>query len=149
MKNLINKELKLSFFPMPIVFLALSGLVLIPNYPYYLTFFYTGLGIFLMFQSNRENHDIEYMMCLPIAKRDMVKSRFLHVTIIELLQVLACIPFCLIRSMYAGMENAVGIEANAAFLGFGLIMLGIFNIIFLPMFYKTANKIGLPFLIAS
>jgi len=149
MKNLITKEFKLSFFPMPLVFLLLSALVLVPSYPYYVTFFYTSLGIFLLFQSNRENHDIEYMMCLPIKKRDMVKSRILHVIIIELAQVIICIPFCIIRSMYAQMENPVGIEANAAFLGFGLIMLALFNIVFLPMFYKTANKIGLPFLVSS
>ena len=46
MKALQSKEWRLAMSPVPLLFLALSGLVLIPNYPYYVTFFYTTLGIF-------------------------------------------------------------------------------------------------------
>ena len=49
MKALQYKEWKLAMSPVPFFFLALSGLLLIPNYPYYVTFFYNGLGLFSAF----------------------------------------------------------------------------------------------------
>ncbi len=78
MMTLFKKEWKLVMMPVPLLFLLLSGLVLIPNYPYYVTFFYTTLGIFLMMQSARENRDLYYMALLPVTKREMVRrpSRF-------------------------------------------------------------------------
>ena len=149
MGNLIKKELKLVLHPTNFIFLALSALVLIPNYPYYLTFFYTALGIFWMFQSARENRDIFYMMLLPITKRDMVKARFLTVMMIEIVQVICCIPIMWLRSRYAHISNNVGIEANIAFLGISFMMLGVFHLIFLAGFYKTAVNVGKPFLWTS
>ena len=149
MGTLLKKELKLVLHPMNLVFLALGGLLLAPNYPYTTVFFYTTLGIFMMFQTARENRDIAYMMALPVRKRDMVKARFALVMLIELAQVLACIPFILIRSRYAHMNNAVGFEANVGFLGVSLILLGVFHLIFLAGFYKTGYKVGLPFVWSS
>ena len=149
MGNLIKKELKLVLHPTNYLFLALSALLLVPNYPYYVTFFYTALGIFMMTQTARENKDISYMMRLPIRKRDMVKARFITVMLIELCQVLMCIPFMLIRSRYADLNNAVGIEANIGFLGISFMMLGVFHLIFLAGFYKTATNVGGPFIWTS
>ena len=147
--TLFKKEWKLVMMPVPLLFLLLSGLVLIPNYPYYVTFFYTTLGIFLMMQSARENRDLYYMALLPITKRDMVKARFSLVLAIEAMQVLVCIPFLLLRASYGEIKNAVGIEANVAFLGLSLVLLGLFNRIFFPMHYKNAYDLGKPFVVSS
>jgi hypothetical protein len=143
------KEFKLSMHPIAYIFLSLSALVCIPNYPYYVTFFYTCLGIFFVFQANRENRDIYYMMALPIRKRDIVRARFYLVIYIELLQVITCIPFSFIRDRFIPMNNQVGIEANVAFIGLSLIMLGLFNLIFVAEYYKTGYKIGVPFVKSS
>ena len=145
MMTLFKKEWKLVMMPVP---LLLSGLVLIPNYPYYVTFFYTTLGIFLMMQSARENRDLYYMALLPVTKREMVKARFSLVLTIEAMQVLVCIPFLLLRASYGEIKNAVGMEANIAFLGFSLVLLGLFNRIF-PMHYKNAYDLGKPFVVSS
>ena len=75
MKALMKKEWRLAMMPVPLLFLALSALVLVPNYPYYVTFFYTTLGIFLFFQAARENRDIAYMLLLPVKKQQMVYAR--------------------------------------------------------------------------
>ena len=147
--TLFKKEWKLVMMPVPLLFLLLSALVLIPSYPYYVTFFYTTLGIFLMMQSARENRDLYYMALLPVTKRDMVKARFSLVMSVEALQVLVCIPFLLVRASYGEIKNAVGIEANVAFLGFSLVLLGMFNRIFFPMHYKNAYDLGKPFLLSS
>ena len=58
MKLLMKKEWKLTVTPVPLLFLLLSALVLVPSYPYYVTFFYNALGIFLMLQAARENRDV-------------------------------------------------------------------------------------------
>ena len=47
------------------------------------------------------------------------------------------------------VKNAVGIEANVAFLGFSLVLLGLFNRIFFPMHYKNAYDLGKPFVVSS
>lgn len=138
MKLLMKKEWKLVVTPVPLLFLLLSALVLVPSYPYYVTFFYNALGIFLMLQAARENRDVYYMALLPVTKRDVVRARFSTVVTLQLLQIAACIPFMLIRRGYAQINNPVGIEANLAFLGFGFVLMGLFNLTFLPMHYKTA-----------
>ena len=149
MKALQWKEWRLSMSPVPLLFLLLSGLILIPNYPYYVTFFYNGLGIFMLMQSLRENSDTAYLMLLPVTKAEMVRARFRTVVQLELLQVLACVPFMALRASYGHLNNAVGIEANTAFLGFGLVQMGLFNLVFFPMHYKNAYDLGKPFVVAS
>ena len=149
MKALQYKEWRLGMSPVPLLFLLLSGLILIPNYPYYVTFFYNGLGIFMLMQSLRENRDTAYMMLLPVTKAQMVRARFHTVVQLELLQILACVPFMVLRARYGHLNNAVGIEANAAFLGLGLVQMGLFNLVFFPMHYRNGYDIGKPFVAAS
>ena len=149
MKALMYKEWKLAMSPVPLLFLALSALLLIPSYPYYVTFFYTSLGIFLFFQSCRENRDVYYMMLLPVTKREMVRARVKTVLLLELMQAVSCVPFMIIRAQYGQIHNEVGIEANAAFLGLALVQMGVFNALFLPMHYKTGYDLGKPFLLCS
>ena len=75
MRALQWKEWRLSMSPVPLLFLLLSGLILIPNYPYYVTFFYNGLGLFMLMQSLRENRDTAYLMLLPVTKAEIEKIR--------------------------------------------------------------------------
>ena len=44
--------------------------------------------------------------------------------------------------------NPAGIEANAAYYGFGLAIYGLFNLVFFAQFYRTAYKSGAAFLAA-
>ena len=149
MKALQSKNWRLAMSPVPLLFLLLSGLILIPNYPYYVTFFYNSLGIFMWMQSLRENRDTAYMMLLPVTKAEMVRARLRTVVQLELLQLLACVPFMVLRASYGHLNNTVGIEANAAFLGLGLVQMGLFNLVFFPMHYRNAYDLGKPFLAAS
>ena len=143
MKLLMKKEWKLVVTPVPLLFLLLSALVLVPSYPYYVTFFYNALGIFLMLQAARENRDVYYMALLPVTKRDVVRARFSTVVTLQLLQIAACIPFMLLRRGYAQINNPVGIEANLA------LLMGLFNLTFLPMHYKNGYDLGKPFVVSS
>ena len=141
MNALRYKEWKLAMLPVPFFFLALSALLLIPSYPYYVTFFYNSLGIFLFFQSCRENRDVYYMMLLPVTKREMVRARVTTVMQLQLLQAAACVPFMIVRAQYADILNPVGIEANVSFLGLSFVIMGVFNAVFLPMHYKNGYAV--------
>ncbi|MGB4589180.1 MAG: ABC-2 transporter permease [Clostridiaceae bacterium] len=146
MKNMLYKEFKLAMHPTSLIFLSLSAMMLIPNYPYYMTFFYTTLAIFFTCLSGRENHDIFYSMTLPIRKRDIVKSRFTLVIILQLAQIITAIPFALIRRTFSLPGNLVGMDANIAFFGFSFLMLGLFNLVFFTKYYKDTDKVGKSFL---
>ena len=149
MKQLIQKEWALVMMPVPLLFLALSGLLLIPSYPYFVTFFYTSLGIFLMMQSARENNDLAFGMLLPVPKQAMVTARFTTVITLQLLQLLVCVPFAAIRARYGYIANPVGFEANVSFFGVGLMLLALFNLTFFPMHYKNGYDLGKPFLLSA
>ena len=149
MKQLLYKEWRLAMHPTALLFLGLSLMLLIPNYPYYVTFFYTTLGIFFICVNGRENRDITYMMLLPIRKRDLVTARFLLILLLEGAQVLLAIPVAMLRNNLISAGNAVGMDANVAFFGLALVMLGLFNNVFLTGYYRDVNQVGKPFVISS
>lgn len=147
--QLIAKEVKLSYHPTSFLFIALSAMMLIPSYPYYVVFFYTSLAVFFIAVNGRENHDIEFTMLLPVKKSDVVRGRFLSVMLLELVQMIFAVPFAIIRNYLIPVGNSVGMDANMALFGMCFIMLGLFNLVFLPMYYKNPLKIGIPFVVAS
>lgn len=149
MLNLLKKEISLVVHPTVYIFLALSMMLIIPNYPYYVVFFYTGLAIFFTCLNGRENNDVLYSMMLPISKKEIVKSRFTLVILLEIAQILLAIPFAIIRQKMNVPSNQVGLEANIALFGFSLIMLGIFNMVFFLLYYKDVNKVGVAFVYSS
>ena len=151
MKELLYKEFKLATHPTTYLFLALGALLLVPTYIYYIAFIYTCLAVFFVFLMGRENKDILYTVSLPVRKRDTVKARCLMVAAIELSQTLIGVPFAIIgiRINTNPLGNVAGIEANMAFFGLVLIMYALFNLFFIPEFYKTATKVGLSLILPS
>jgi hypothetical protein len=151
MRDLLYKEFKLARHPTLFIFPFLGLLLLIPAYPYYVAFAYTCLSIFFVFLKGNETKDILFTVSLPIRKRDAVKARFWFIAIIELFQVLVAVPFALLGIAINpnGGGNIVGIEANVAFFGLVLLMYALFNAIYLPMFYRTAYKVGIPLCVAG
>jgi hypothetical protein len=148
MLNLLYKEFKLSVHVTSYLFLLMAPMLLIPNYPYYVVFFYQTLGIFFTFMNGNITNDVYFTTLLPVRKRDVVKARLLTLVIFELAQILVAIPFALLRYRLLPAENEAGMEANAALFGLVFVMFGIFNLTFLPMFYRTAFKAGTPYLVA-
>jgi hypothetical protein len=150
MKKLLYKELRLALQAPAVLFLLLSAMLIIPNYPYYVTFFYTTLGIFFCCQLGRENNDVYYTLSLPVRKRDAVTARFLLAVLLEAAQALVAVPFAFLRQSIASLGgNAVGMDANVALFGLSLAMLGLFNLTFFPAYYKDTRKVGVPFVKGS
>lgn len=152
MKNLLNKEFRLSSHITMWLFPLLSALVLVPSYPCLIGPMYGCLAVFLTFQYGRENKDVLFTVILPVAKRDAVRARVSLVVIMQLMQLLVAGIGCILRPSVLPAElliNAAGIEANAAMMGFAFGMFALFNIIFLPTFYKSGYKCGIAFLTAG
>lgn len=149
MMNLIKKEFRLAMHPTSLIFLLLSAMLMIPNYPYYIIFFYTGLAVFFTCLTGRENNDVFYTMTLPVAKKDIVKARFSFVIILEVLQVIIAIPFAFLRQNIGMPGNLVGMDANISLFGLSFIMMGLFNIIFFGIYYKNVKKVGKAFIVSS
>lgn len=149
MKNLLSKELRLCLHPAAALFLLLSAMLLIPSYPYYVAFFYNGLGAFFICLTGRENNDIPYTLLLPVKKRDLVKARIGFIVLLELAQLLLAVPFAVIRQRLPVGPNPVGMDANIALFGFSFVLLGLFNEVFFRSYYRNVNKVGASFLRAS
>lgn len=149
MLKLIKKEFALALHPTAIIFLFFSFFVFIPNYPYEMMFFFAGLSAFFICLSARENNDLFFTCSLPIKKGDAAKARIMTIAIFQIALLILAAILTAIKSAVLPEANAAGLDANAAFVGMGAIILGVFNIIFFPMHYKSPNKVGMPFLIAS
>jgi hypothetical protein len=118
-------------------------MMLIPNYPGYVAFMYICLSNFFIFLAGRENKDIFYTVLLPVRKRDVVKARCAMIAIIELVQVALAVPLAILANhLYHNAGNLAGINLNVAFFGSVFLFLAVFNITFIPVFYRSAYKVG-------
>lgn len=146
MYNLLIKDLKLGVNPFFYVMPILTGaLMLVPAWLYFVVFLYfcamTIPGIFASFKTN---NDLIFSTMMPVSKDDIVKARMSVIILLELLHIITAVFYGTINTrlypdlMYYFLSPSIG------FWGLSFVMLGVFNIIFIPMFYKTAYKYGAP-----
>lgn len=151
MKKLLKKELTLTANPLSYVFILFALMTMIPGYPIVLGAFFVCMGIFYSFQFAREDNDILYTALLPVRKSDVVRAKYGFSVLLELASfllaaILTVLRITLMEDVTAYASNAL-LNANIAFLGHYLIVLGLFNVVFVRGFFKTAYKIGKPFLL--
>ena len=147
MKALLYKQFRLVCHPMTLIFCLFGIMVLIPNYPYTVIFFYVMLGLFFTFLNIREQKDIYYSALLPVPKRDTVKAGCAFVVIIEVLSLVVLIPCSLLAvHLQPGKDNLVGLDPNLALLAAGFLLYAVFNGVFLPTFYANGYKVGMAFI---
>lgn len=149
MIRLLKKEIKLAMHPTAPAFLLLSAMLLIPNYPYYVVFFYTSLAVFFTCLSGRENQDVLFTLLLPVKRADLVKARFLFVMLLETAQMLTAAVFAVLRNTLIPAPNAAGMDANLTLFAMALVMMGIFHIVFFPMYYRNVQHVGKAFVAGS
>ena len=152
MKALLKKEFRLCLHPTALIFLAFAGFVFIPSYPYEVMFFFSGLSVFFICLTARENGDASFSCVLPVKKGDVARARIFMCVILQvaLLALAACTTSVkqLCFSSQAQVNQA-GFMANTAFLGGGAFILGLFDLIFFPLYWGAPEKVGVPFLLAS
>ena len=150
MKNLLIKEIRLSSSPLSYIFLSASVMTLLPGYPILMSAFFICFGVFHSFQNARESDDVLYSMLLPIPRNDFVRAKFAFTCLIQLSGFALCSALTVLRmtalsaaAPYIG--NAL-MNATPVFLAFELLIFAAFNVLFVGGFFKTAYKIGMPFL---
>ncbi len=149
MKKLLKKEMMLAASPLSYLFIAFGLMAFLPGYPILIGSFFVCLGIFQTFQHMREANDITYTALLPVAKSDIVKAKYAFCILIELcFFILTSIPVLVRMTVLSDAEiyrNNFLMNANFVYLGFVLLILGFFNLIFVGGFFKTAYKFAKPF----
>ena len=149
MRNILTKEIKLSASPLAFLFIVFGLMFFLPGYPILCGAFFTTLGLFQSFQTAREANDIVFSALLPIAKKDVVKGKYLFVCFIEacslvLMILAAAIRMTALKDSPVYRANAL-MTANLFALAMALLIFGLFNWIFVGGFFKTTYKIGRPF----
>ena len=151
MRNIMLKEMKLSASPLAFLFIAFGLMFFIPGYPILCGVFFVTLGLFHSFQAAREANDIVFSALLPIAKNDVVKGKYCFVCFIEscaliLMTVATVIRMTVLSDAPVYRTNAL-MTANLFALGMAFFIFGLFNLIFVGGFFRTAYKQGRPFVI--
>lgn len=151
MRDLLRKEMKLSASVLSYLFIAFALMFFLPGYPILCGAFFVTLGIFQSFQSARENNDILFSALLPVARRDVVKGKYLFVCLIELcaLLIMAVAVICrmtVLSDAVVYRTNAL-MNANGFALGTAFLIFGIFNFAFVGGFFKTAYRFAKPFVL--
>ena len=149
MRNILLKEMKLSASVLSYLFILFAFMFFLPGYPVLCGAFFVTLGIFQSFQNARETNDILFSALLPIAKRDVVKGKYLFVCMIELcaavlMGIVVILRMTVLSEAAAYRENAL-MNANLFALGTALVIFGLFNAVFVGGFFKTAYKFAKPF----
>ena len=147
MTALLYKQFRLVCHPMTPIFCLFGVMVLIPNYPYTVIFFYVMLGLFFTFLNIREQKDSYYSAILPVPKRDTVKAGCALVALVELLSLAVLAPCALLAvRLQPGKDNLVGMDPNLALFAAGFLLYTVFNAVFLPTFYRDGYKVGAAFI---
>ncbi len=151
MHNMMIKEIRLSASPLSFLFIPFGLMFLLPGYPILCGAFFVCLGIFQSFQSAREANDIVYSALLPVAKTDVVRSKYLFVCLIQCCSLILMAVSVIIRgtvlSEAAVYRSNALMNANLFALGCAFLIYGLFNWIFVGGFFRTAYRFAKPFVI--
>lgn len=149
MRNILRKEMRLSASILSYLFILFGLMFLLPGYPVLCGAFFVSLGIFQSFQTAREANDIVFSALLPVAKRDIVKGKYLFACLIEgcaflLMAASVALRMTVFSQSIVYRSNAL-MNANFFALGMACVIFGLFNWIFVGGFFKTAYKFARPF----
>ena len=155
MNALLNKEIRLSASVLSYIFIIAGVLTLVPGYPILCGAFFVTLGLFHSFQNAREANDMVFSALLPVAKHDVVKGKYMFSLMIEmagfvLMAVLTVVRMTVLADADVYHQNAL-MNANLFFLGTTLVIFGLFNLIFIAGFFKTAFRLSsfFPYVVAA
>jgi len=143
MRNLLNKELKLTINPFFYILPLIMGLLmLIPGWLYFLVFMYfCFITVPNTLAACKAQNDLSFSILMPVQRNDIVGARVLSFTILELLHIAFGAVFAVINIKLYG-EAVFFMTPNVAFFGLGFIMLGLFNLFLFPIFFRSAYKYG-------
>lgn len=149
MKDLLYKEMKLSIHPffLWMLPLTLSLLLLIPKWIFTLVFMYFfWISVPQIYSGYNAQLDQAFLSTLPISKKSIVHSKAVSLIVMELIHLAFGVIVAVIHVALYGSENFT-MDVNPAFFGAVLVIYGCFNLTFLPGYFKTAYRFGIPLII--
>lgn len=158
MKNLLYKEFILSVHPLTYFFMALMALVcLSPGLPSFVPLLYFGACytfLFIGMNKTTTTNDLLYTCTLPIQRKDVVTARICSTSVLQLFETILILPllavskFGFINNMpetsYSEVTKSIvtiGIEQGIFLVGVYLLCYVVFDLVYLPWFYKTGKSI--------
>ena len=160
MKNLLYKEFKLSIHPLTYFFVALMAMsALAPSFPSFVPLLYFGASytfLFIGMNKTTTTNDLLYTCMLPIKREGVVKARVFSTTFLQLFDLVLVFSFLTINRFVFQIETSdkdlgvisLGIEQGITLLGIYLICLGVYDLIYMPWFYKNGKSIIANMLVA-
>ena len=86
---------------------------------------------------------------MPVRKGDIVRARICFAAIVQLVQLIIAVPFAILRQALPLPGNMVGMDANIAFFGLALLLLGLYNLLFFTSYYRAPEKVGKSFAVSA
>ena len=159
MKYLLYNEFKLSIHPLTYFFVVLMALsALAPTFPSFVPLLYFGASytfLFIGMNKTTTTNDLFYTCNLPIRRQDVVKARVCSTTALQLFELILVFSFFFISAIFRRNmkpEEAkvawITIEQGLFLLGVYLLCFSLFDIIYLPWFYRNGKSIILNMFVA-
>ncbi|GIQ69076.1 hypothetical protein DUZ99_07475 [Xylanibacillus composti] len=144
MYNLLMKELKIGVNPFFYILPFLTGaLMLIPGWLYFLVILYfCFITVPNMLGGYKSQNDLMFTSMMPVSKKDIVKAKVSFIVILELLHVVVAVVYGIISVYLYPNLTYYFFSPSPGFWGLCFVMLAIFNMILIPMYFKTAYKYG-------
>ena len=151
MKHLLYKEFKLAVPPLAYLLIILMSMsALSPAFPSFVPLIYmaaTYTFLFIGMNKTTTTNDLYYTCTLPIKREDVVKARVITVAVVQLVEVALIFGFMSIATFIfdASSEESMQISLNMhqpiTLLAAYLISFSVYDLIYLPWFYKTGKTI--------
>ena len=150
MKNLLYKELSLCLPLQVPLFFLFAVMIMIPNYPYLVAGFFICNAIFYSFAQASADNDTLFSLLLPISKEQIVRGKMLFVICVQLLALVFFAGVTVVNFfVHKNAGNSAGVSASLTLLGEFLILFSVFNLSYIPKYYKTPHNAGRIFLVST
>ncbi len=142
--KLASAHFKLNL-PKPLLLMFLmGGLMCAPSYPRIVVVMLFIMMLGSLLGVTRETRSEEMFLTLPIKRVDNVKGQALFTAGIQLIYLLCCAVGATVALFIPFFGKTIatsqpGLVANVAFFGIALIVYGVFNLAFLPLYFKGGN----------
>jgi len=148
MKHLLYKEFKLSVPPLAYLLITLMAMsALSPAFPSFVPLIYMGATytfLFIGLNKTTTTNDLYYTCTLPIRREDVIKARVATVTIIQLIEIVLIFIFMSVATFVFNansLQTSLNMRQPIALLAAYLISFCVYDLIYLPWFYKNGKTI--------
>jgi len=144
MYNLVMKDLKIGVNPWFFILPLFTGaLMLIPGWIYFLVpLYFCWITVPNTLGGFKTQNDLMFSTMMPVTKKDIVKARITVIVILELMHLVVAMIFSIVTLRLYPHLTYYFFAPHSGFWGLCFVMLAVFNLVLLPMYYKTAYKYG-------